>query len=161
MNYILLATDGSPTAKNATETAIDYAKAFDAALLVVSIWDVTYEPIGIAYGPVIPDLDHVGHAQALKVVEAAAATAVEAGVECETIIRRGTPVQQICAIADEYDPMLIVVGSHGWGPFKRALFGSVSTGVLHHAKQPVLVVRAEETAQRESADRETKVRLVT
>jgi nucleotide-binding universal stress UspA family protein len=161
MNYILLATDGSPTANNATETAIDYAKAFDAPLLVVSVWDVTYEPIGIAYGPAIPDLDHVGHAQAQKVVEAAALKAEEAGVECETVIRRGTPVQQICAIADKYDAMLIVLGSHGWGPFKRALFGSVSTGVLHHAKQPVLVVRSQEPAETQSADREAKVRLVT
>lgn len=161
MNYILLATDGSPTANNATETAIDYAKAFDAPLLVVSIWDVSYEPIGIAYGPVIPDLDHVGHAQAQKVAEAAAAKAQAAGVGCEAVIRRGTPVQQICAIADEYEPMLIVVGSHGWGPFKRALFGSVSTGVLHHAKQPVLVVRSAEPADIEHANGDVKVRLVT
>jgi hypothetical protein len=31
----------------------------------------------------------------------------------------------------------------GWGAVKRALFGSVSTGVLHHAKCPVLIVRGE------------------
>jgi nucleotide-binding universal stress UspA family protein len=37
-----------------------------------------------------------------------------------------------------------VLGSHGWGALKRAIFGSVSTGVLHHARCPVLVVPAEQ-----------------
>jgi nucleotide-binding universal stress UspA family protein len=36
---------------------------------------------------------------------------------------------------------LIVVGSRGLGPVKRLLVGSVSEGVVHHAKCSVLVVR--------------------
>jgi Universal stress protein family len=47
-----------------------------------------------------------------------------------------------------------VIGSHGWGVVKCALFGSVSTGVLHQAKCPVLVVRGENTG---IADRNGKV----
>lgn len=161
MKPILLATDGSPTAEKAAATAVEYAKAFDAPMLIASVWEVTYEPIGIAYGPIIPDLDHVGRTQAEKVVEEAAVKARAAGVECETLIRRGLPVQQICAIADEYEPKLIVLGSHGWGPFKRALFGSVSTGVLHHAKQPVLVVGPDAPTQTELVDDERKASVVT
>jgi nucleotide-binding universal stress UspA family protein len=159
MNPILLATDGSPTAENATETAIRYAKALGAPLLIISVWDVTYEPIGIAYGPVIPDLDHVGHEQAQKVVDAAAAKAQTAGVEYETLIRRGTPVQQICAIAEEREPELIVLGSHGWGTFKRALFGSVSTGVLHHAKQTVAVVPSADAAESDRIEPRVEARV--
>ena len=56
---------------------------------------------------------------------------------------RGFPVDEICLAAEKYDPRFLVVGSHGWGAVKRALFGSVSTGVLHHAKCPVLVVRGD------------------
>ena len=157
MKPILLATDGSPTATTAAKTAIELAIALDAPLLIVSAWDVTYEPMGVAWGPILPDVDHVGHEQALKVVDGAAGEARSAGVEVETIIRRGTPVQQICAIADEYGPQLIVIGSHGWGPFKRALFGSVSTGVLHHATQPVLVVRGGDAAPAKVADEKVEV----
>ena len=40
------------------------------------------------------------------------------------------------------DAAMIVVGAHGWGAFKRLVFGSVSLGVLHEAPCPVLVVRA-------------------
>jgi hypothetical protein len=54
-----------------------------------------------------------------------------------------------------------VVGSHGWGPLKRALFGSVSTGVLHHAKRPVLVVRGHAAAPRKVLSDRTKLSLVT
>jgi nucleotide-binding universal stress UspA family protein len=141
MKPILLATDGSSTATEAAKTAIELAEALDAPLLIVSAWDITYEPIGVGFGPILPDIDRIGHEQALKIVEEAAAPARDAGLAVEIAIRRGRPVQQICAIADEQDARLIVVGSHGWGALRRTMFGSVSTGVLHHARQPVLVVR--------------------
>jgi nucleotide-binding universal stress UspA family protein len=157
MKPILLATDGSSTAADAATTAIELATALDAPLLIVSAWDVAYEPIGVGFGPVLPDIDRIGHEQAQKIVDKAAAAATEAGLEVDTIIRRGRPSEQICAIADEHDPYMIVLGSHGWGAVRRTLFGSVSTGVLHHARQPVLVVRAvaddgaTEAAEREEA----------
>lgn len=155
MKPILLATDGSSTATEAAKTAIELADALDAPLLIVSAWDITYEPIGVGFGPILPDIDRIGHDQAMKIVEEVAAAARDAGLDVEIAIRRGRPVQQICAIAVEQDAHLIVVGSHGWGALRRTMFGSVSTGVLHHARQPVLVVRgvndatATETIERE------------
>src|ERR671931_2563019 len=100
MKPILLATDGSMTATAAADTAIELATALEAPLLIVSAWDVTYEPIGVAFGPILPDVDRIGHEQALKVVEDAAAPAREAGLEVDTITRRGRPLEEICAVAD-------------------------------------------------------------
>jgi nucleotide-binding universal stress UspA family protein len=40
---------------------------------------------------------------------------------------------------------MIVVGSRGMGAIGRALLGSVSSGVVHHAHCPVAVVHADET----------------
>jgi nucleotide-binding universal stress UspA family protein len=161
MQPILLATDGSPAAEEATRAAIDHAKAFDAPLLVVTAWGVTYEPIGLFYGPVIPDVDHVGHEQAQEVVAHAATQARREGVEVEALVCRGNPIERICTLAEEHDARLIVVGSHGWGPFKRALFGSVSTGVLHHARRPVLVVRSGAPSHREITEERRKLSVVT
>ena len=36
---------------------------------------------------------------------------------------------------------MIVVGNHGWNAIRRAVFGSVSAGLLHEAPCPVVVVR--------------------
>jgi nucleotide-binding universal stress UspA family protein len=46
-----------------------------------------------------------------------------------------------------------VIGAHGWGAFERLVFGSVSTGVLHHAPCPVLVVRDTEQSERAAGER--------
>src|SRR6185437_1424268 len=39
---------------------------------------------------------------------------------------------------------MIVVGSRGMGPVDRAVLGSVSSGVVHHAHCPVAIVHADE-----------------
>jgi nucleotide-binding universal stress UspA family protein len=144
MQPILLATDGSPSADTAAAKAIELAIALDAPLLVVAIWDVEYAPVGSALGmtPIPPDLTRIGEDHAEAVVQRTADTAQAAGVHVRTIVRRGIPVQRICELAEERDARLIVIGSHGWGPIRRFVFGSVSTGVLHHATCPVLIVPA-------------------
>ncbi len=53
----------------------------------------------------------------------------------------GNPVKEIVRCADAIDADLIVVGSHGHGAIASALLGSVSLGVLHEARRPVMVVR--------------------
>ena len=52
----------------------------------------------------------------------------------------GHPVGVICEASAAAD--LVVVGSRGLGRFGSAMLGSVSHGVLHHARCPVAVVRA-------------------
>jgi nucleotide-binding universal stress UspA family protein len=138
MKTIVLATDGSDTAAAATASAIELAAEQDAKLVVVAAWDLVYTPTG--YTPVVPDWDRIEKPEAERVTEAAADQARAAGVRAEAIIRRGYPVEQICRLAEERGAAMIVLGTHGWGPLRRMVFGSVSTGVLHHAKCPVLVV---------------------
>jgi nucleotide-binding universal stress UspA family protein len=140
MNPVMLATDGSPTAEEATKIAIELAGALGTPLLVVSCWDVPYEAVALGWAPLPPDLDHIGEEEAEKAADRAADAAREAGVAAITLTLRGDPEHEICAIAAERDVRLVVVGSHGWGALRRLAFGSVSTAVLHHARQPVLVV---------------------
>jgi nucleotide-binding universal stress UspA family protein len=156
MKPLMLATDGSPTAEQATTKAIELAKLLGATLVIVTAWDIPYSTLGYAAVPVIPDLDKVGKEQADKVSNNAAERARHAGVDVQAITLRGFPVQEICLAAEKYEPQLLVVGSHGWGPIKRTVFGSVSTGVLHHASCPVLVVRggAPDGAPEEEHERE-------
>jgi nucleotide-binding universal stress UspA family protein len=142
MKPIMLATDGSPTAEEATKKAIELAKLFEAELLIVTAWDIPYSTLGYAALPVNGDLMKGAEDQAKKVAREAAATAKAEGISAQTVVLRGFPVEEICAAATKFEPELIVLGSHGWGAMKRMVFGSVSTGVLHHTSVPVLVVPA-------------------
>jgi nucleotide-binding universal stress UspA family protein len=146
MKPVLLATDGSPTAEKATETAIELAKLLHTDLLVTTVWNIPYTAVGFAPAPISADVAKLSEEQARKIAVEAAARAEEAGVEARMLVLRGLPVEELCLAADKYEPRFLVIGSHGWGVMKRALFGSVSTGVLHHAKCPVLVVRGEDAA---------------
>jgi nucleotide-binding universal stress UspA family protein len=143
MKPVLLATDGSPTAEKATDTAIELAQLLETELIVASVWSIPSATVGFAPVPVPTDLDKLGEDGAHTVALRAAARAKEQGVEARVCVLRGFPVEEICLAAERFDPRFLVVGSHGWGALKRALFGSVSTGVLHHATCPVLVVRGE------------------
>jgi nucleotide-binding universal stress UspA family protein len=140
MKPIMLATDGSPTAEEATKKAIDLAKVLGAELYIVIAWDIPYSSLGYAAVPPVGDFVKVSKDRADEVAVEAEKRASDAGVEVKTFVLRGFPVDEISIAAKKFSPQLIVLGSHGWGPMKRAIFGSVSTGVLHHATCPVLVV---------------------
>ena len=155
MKPIMLATDGSPAAEKAMETAIELAKALETDLVVTTVWEIPYTTVGLAPAPVAGDLAQLGEDDARKVATEAAARAEEAGVETRTVVLRGITVQEICAAAEKFDPRFLVIGSHGFGAVRRALFGSVSTGVLHHARCPVLVVRGEDV-EAENGTREVQ-----
>jgi len=61
-------------------------------------------------------------------------------------VRAGRPDAEITRLAEELDAELVVVGSRGLGPIRRALMGSVSVSVVRHAHCPVMVVRGETNA---------------
>jgi nucleotide-binding universal stress UspA family protein len=63
------------------------------------------------------------------------------GEVAEVHTRLGRPDAEIVGLADELGAGLIVLGSRGLGPLRRALMGSVSDSVVRHARCPVLVVR--------------------
>jgi nucleotide-binding universal stress UspA family protein len=55
----------------------------------------------------------------------------------ERVVRRGDPAQEIVDCAAERQSDLIVLPTHGYGPFRRFLLGSVTAKVLHDATCPV------------------------
>lgn len=57
-----------------------------------------------------------------------------------TVIRTGTPGEEICEEAKESAVDFIVMGYRGLGAIKRALMGSVATYVLHETHCPVTIV---------------------
>ena len=147
---ILFATDGSPSAEKAQQEAFELAHRLEAPLLVVSVAHATLPAVGYAgygYSNVVSELTQAEHKRVKELLATIAASACGAGLSCTTVLVDGAAVEEICDIAREHDVQLIVVGSHGWGAARRFFSGSVSTGLVHSAPCPVLVVRSGEAAQ--------------
>jgi len=150
MNTIILATDGSPSAAEATQQAIELARALDARLVAVAVEHVAVPAYGYyGYGDVYNDLVEGEHQHVQRILAETAHEAEDAGVDCEVVAATGPVVEEICKLAAERQARLVVVGAHGWGAFRRFVFGSVSTGVMHEAPCPVLVVRTQSAVDRE------------
>lgn len=55
----------------------------------------------------------------------------------DRIVREGDPAEEIVSLAHEIEASLIVMPTHGYGPFRRFILGSVTAKVLHDADCPV------------------------
>jgi nucleotide-binding universal stress UspA family protein len=146
---VLVAYDGSEDAKH----AIAEAAALFAArpVVILSVWqDLTAIP-SFAWAPAsIAGLDGLLD-EARRGAEKMASEGVEiarrSGLDAtaDTAEASGPVWDAIVRRADERDVAAIVMGSRGYGGMRSALVGSQSTGVVHHARQPVLVVRPPES----------------
>jgi nucleotide-binding universal stress UspA family protein len=81
MKPVMLATDGSSTAKQATAKAIELAKLLNTDLVVVTAWDIPYGTVGLAPRPLDGGLAEMSEEEARRVVADAAAHAEENGIE--------------------------------------------------------------------------------
>ena len=144
---ILLATDGSEEATLAAQTAADIARKTNSELHLVHVaylLPMSTEASYIASRVYKEAREEVKQeAQALldeqvRIVEDAGGNLADAH------LRAGRPEEEVLRLSEELEAGLIVVGSRGLSPIKRALMGSVSDSVVRHAYCPVLVVRREE-----------------
>lgn len=145
MRPIVLATDGSASAEPAVQRAIELATETHAPLLVLTVWDTPYTGLGYAPLPFVVDVRAEMLERAPQIVEAVALRGRAAGIDVETTVRRGFPVDEICRVAEERNARMIVIGSHHWGRVRSALYGSVSQGVVQSAHCPVIVAPVFET----------------
>jgi len=147
--HILLATDGSDVALEATQRGLELlARATQVTLLTV-IGDLPADTGGGIEGPIYTpeqeaELQKSESAQAstaLAATQGALQSHVDAGATIDQRIEMGDPAAMICVVARDISADVVVVGSHGKGFLSRALLGSVSEHVMRHAPCPVLVIR--------------------
>ena len=140
MKKILIATDGSSSARDAVEFGVELALEQNAEVIFVHVAPaldvVPMSGFGIT-GALPHELNAVDRAP----LDEAAEVADEQGVRATTELLSGDPADEIVACADSLDVDMIVVGSRGHGAIATALLGSVSLKVLHETRRPVLVVR--------------------
>jgi nucleotide-binding universal stress UspA family protein len=141
---IIVGTDGSPTATEAVQQAIDMAKMSKARLEIIS----AYEPVPSAR--LREEGEHISGdvAHALNpredvnlALDKAKAMAKKAKVDVVPHAREGDPADAILDVAEESNADLVIVGNKGMTGAKRFLLGSVPNKVSHHAPCAVMIVR--------------------
>ncbi|MGH3137382.1 MAG: universal stress protein [Gaiellaceae bacterium] len=140
MKKILIATDGSASALEAVAFGLELAREQDAEAVVIHVAPALDILPVAGFGMPAAQRHPVGPYDRMPLDEAST-LATAAGVSARTELLTGNPVDEIVAFADSIDADLIVVGSRGHGAVASALLGSVSQGVLHEARRPVLVFR--------------------
>src|ERR671912_465181 len=146
---ILLATDGSEEAELAALRAVDLADATDSELHVMHVGVVprfleSY-PGTLGYERRIYKQIEEESWQRLR--ELSWRVKVAGGTVAGSHLRMGAVDLEVVALAKELGVGLIVMGCRGHRGIRRAIEGSISDGVIHHAPCPVLVVRSQESAE--------------
>jgi nucleotide-binding universal stress UspA family protein len=63
------------------------------------------------------------------------------GFSVKERLEKGVPLRVVLKVAEEENPSVIVIGSHGKSNLEEMLLGSVSEKVVRKAKHPVLVIK--------------------
>jgi nucleotide-binding universal stress UspA family protein len=134
---VVVATDGSDSAKRGIRTALDLAERFDAivhALYVVDTDEVEERP---AYSrEEFWESRRAAGDDALSFVQS------EAGDrDVVAATREGEPADEIMEYADEVDADVVALGTRGRHGEHAFLLGSVAEAVVRQAPMPVLTVR--------------------
>ena len=138
---LVIATDGSASAKRAVEAALDLADRFDATIHALYVVDST--EVAASPDEVRDDLERAlatAGGRALTFVRETADESAEDG-DVVTAVRQGDPVTEICRYATDNDADVVVTGTRGRHDEHGFLLGSVAEGVVRRSEPPVLTVR--------------------
>jgi len=135
MDRIVVGFDGSEHSLKALARAADLANS--AEIVVVSAAGphlLRHAPGEIPVDTQEEEARDAALAEARRYLE-------QRGLTGRYVEGHGSPADVIVQEAQESKADLIVVGTHGHNAVERAVLGSVSTEVVHHAPCDVLIVR--------------------
>lgn len=135
--YLVLGVDGHPRSAAAVDLAFQEAALHGAALRALYVW----------HPPLLGVLDEEAaerECRRLLSESVAGHRAAYPEVDLTQEVVRGHPVGVLAQASDR--ACALVVGTRGQGGFSGLLLGSVSQGVLHHARCPVITVPPSGTA---------------
>jgi nucleotide-binding universal stress UspA family protein len=132
---ILLPIDFSARSANAADAAVAVAEHFDSQITLLHVLAPGFEV------PIAPSAQR-------SVVHGCAREQAEEKMrefrckewhhlDVERVLREGDPARTIVDYAESEHIDLIMMPTHGYGPFRRLLLGSVTAKVLHDANCPV------------------------
>jgi nucleotide-binding universal stress UspA family protein len=138
MKKILIAHDGSKSSDKALKRGLEIAERFDSAVTVMTVIPSLY----------LTELMETDREKILRTLSEDAEkmmAKIKAGPRnissLKTVIKQGSPADEILKAAEKMKADMIVTGSHGRHGAQKFLLGSVSSKIIDHASCNVLVVK--------------------
>jgi nucleotide-binding universal stress UspA family protein len=141
---LILCYDGSEDAKHAIQRGSELLTARRALVLTACLPTAVLGPgLGETAAMVnFAEFDRAAAEACDRLAAAGMRIAHACGLDAEPVaVKTAGPVwHAIVETADRCDAAAIVMGSRGLTPLRSILLGSVSSGVVHHADRPTLVI---------------------
>jgi nucleotide-binding universal stress UspA family protein len=145
---VLIAVDGSECSSAALEEACRlFENSPNAQFKIITVYDLMLpptQPFAVS-AELIQKVDEESHKQANEIakraVEQIREKCPELAARTTTKVVCGSAARAIVEAAEKDRANLIIVGSHGYGFWKRTWIGSVSNAVVNHAPCSVLIAR--------------------
>lgn len=137
---ILVAVDGSDNSQRALIKAKKHSELVDGEITILTVVDPV--SIGVYRYSKLSQQDYdmlisVGESvltESLEIIEGTKDVV-------NTVLKKGSPADEILKEAQDEDYDLIVMGSRGFSVFSKSILGSVSQKILNHTDIDVLIVK--------------------
>ena len=135
---VVVGVDGSPPSRHALQWARFMARALDARIDAVTVWEISAVVASAAW-----DDDWAPEKEAVANLQATVAEVLgsEATTPIREIVRNGSTAAELVQASE--GAQLLILGSRGHGGFRGLLLGSVSATCAAHARCPVLIVHGD------------------
>jgi nucleotide-binding universal stress UspA family protein len=142
---ILVPLDGSKRAEAILRHVEDLVGRYDATVIFLRV----VEPVPGSVGPegartVLREEFEQRTGQAESYLSVLQEEFCKKGIEAETRVVHGSPVEAITETAESEGADLIAMASHGRTGLPRVFYGSVAAGVLHRVDRPLLLIRSQD-----------------
>ena len=153
---ILVPLDGSDLAETALPYSEELAGTLGSDIRIIHVSEAYDDKSDHMHQLYMDNMIEAIRSGAQKYTEASGRKEVNVG----SVQLYGHAAEQIVDYADREKNSLIVMATHGQSGIRRWLLGSVATKVVMAAKQPVMLVRAQEATREVEAKRKLRKVLV-
>ena len=139
---VLVPIDFSDYSKSALKYAVNFAKSFNADIILIYVVEPVIYPPDFSMGQIaMPSINAEWDDRAKDELQKLAKSEIAEIANVKTIIKTGKPFVEIIETAKEENIDLIIIATHGHSGVEHILFGSTAEKVVRKAPCPVLTLR--------------------
>ena len=139
---VLVPIDFSDYSKSALRYAVNFAKTYNAEIILVYVIEPVIYPPDFSMGQIaIPAVNTEWDIKAKEELDQLAKDEIPADINVTSVIKTGKPFVEIIDTAAEFDIDIIIIATHGHSGVEHILFGSTAEKVVRKAPCPVLTLR--------------------